>query len=1419
MSSSKKYLIFIFLFLLSSFSFAQTVHSVSAGDSTLAAAIADAADGDIIELVSDGGLYTNPNQIEIDKSLIIRAHPSLTAKPIVKYIGTSTSAYMFKLIASPKVVFQGIELDGDGTGEGAAALAKYALRLDNADSLGTMDVRIMDCVLHDFTDKIIKPYGLCGIDSLIVHNSTFYNGGSEGVVLYTGSTSDPAVELDYAEFDNCTFYGIAREGIKADTNPNTVMRVNHCTFYDCGGTGKSFIFVDDLLDVEIKNNIFVKNAYGSYFARLEGDSNLFHHNIFYDVASHEVLNGSVAVSDTLFEDPLFADALNGDFTLDLASPALGYADDGFAAGDLRWDPTALFPKVLYVDEGTDVLKPIVDAAAAGDTIEFTTSGGQYLSSDQIVVDKDLVFRARAGLAEMPILKYVGTSTGAYMFKVEASPKVRFYGIEFDGDGTAQGGAALAKYALRLDNGDALGTMDVRIMDCVMHDFTDKIIKPYGSCGIDSLIVHNTIFYNGGSEGVVLYSGSSSDPAVELDYAEFYNCTFYGIVREGIKADTNPNTIMRVNQCTFYDCGGTSKGMIYVDDLLDVEVKNSIFVKNSFGDNFARFESEANLFHHNVVDDVASYNVSNTTATDTVQADPLFADASIGDFSLDAASPARTAGEGGAPAGDLRWAIDPNAVVLSVVTNGQGIVTLDPPGNVYSPGTMVTLTATADLGWEFAGWSGDVNPFPPDQNPTTVTINSNITAVATFENLTPQVTLIIDSIGLGSVVANPEPGDDGTYDQGATVELTAVPAADWEFVEWLGDVTGTDNPVTFNVDSNMVVTASYQSTLTQFALNITVVGNGSFIADPEPIISTYDTNTVVRLTAVPAIGWTFEGWTGDLTSAALLDSVTMDSDKNVTATFLEEQVAGGVLEIDDSWDLMDAVDYANNNSTVTTLKLTTSGGVYTTLKSGTVEVRSPLNIVAADSLTEKPIISNTNPDGAQGTIDILRAFDDLMIKGVIIDGSTTYSAGMKYAVRYANGTAPDTVKWGSNAIFMDVDFRHLYDDANPLGDGHAFKLDKEMILGEVRFEDCTFNDIGYEAIRISDTEKWVTDRCFDSLIVRNCTFTNIDAEGIRYYSDLDPNTPDAPVIIEHVTFNNSATRTMYLKNSGGAIVRDIIIANPRMSGHGRDGDLMDSQGADGGVAPSYVSYIDTFNVNGVLLKAGDGIIDDATIYGIDPEFEDAANLNFTLLETSHLYGLASDGEAIGDLNWATNVTVNKTLDVAVVGDGSYTVDPMPIGNSYNPGTVVSVTAIPDSGYMFVNWTGDITSTENPLSVTLTESVSITANFDFAVGIDEVEIPTTFSISQNYPNPFNPTTTIKFGLPVEAKVSIRIYNSIGQEITRLVNGETLNAGYHQQIWDAKNSNGVSLASGLYIYRIEAVATDGKEFIQTMKMMFLK
>jgi len=1388
---------------------AQTVHQVAEGDSTLAAAVKDAADGDIIELITDGGLYTNPNQIIVDKSLEIRAHADLTTKPVIKYVGTSTSAYIVKVMNSSKVSFTGLEFDGDGIGDGATDKAKYAMRFESDTTITTMDIRIDDCIFHDVKEVIIKPYAAAGMDSLMIHNSVFYNAGKEGILLSSGSSSDPAVELDYAEIVNCTFYNITREAVKGDTNPNTKILVDHCTMYNIGGADKPFIYVDDALDVLVKNSVFEKNLETGNHIRLEGSAGSFVNNtVSWDVVDWEMDN--VTATDTIHADPMFADAANADFTLDLSSPAIGHADDGMAAGDMRWDPTVGQPKTHKVEAGTDVLKPVIEAAADGDIIELTSSGGLYLSADQLIIDKSLVIRAREGLAEKPVLKYVGISTSAYIMKVTGASKVLINGLEFDGDGVADGAADKAKYAIRFENTLLTDTMRVKINDCFIHDYKEAILKPYASTIIDSLLIHNSILAEAGKEGILLNSGSSSDPAVELGYAEVKNCTFYSITREAVKGDTNPNTKILVDHCTMYDIGGADKPFIYVDDALDVVVKNSIFEKNLETGNHIRLEDTTGSFVNNCVSwDVADWDIDNATVTDTIHADPMFADAANRDFTLDALSPARTAAEGGTPAGDLRWAIDPNSKILAVVTVGNGIVTLDPAGGIYAPGTSVTMTAVPDLGWEFEGWSG-FSVFPPDQNPTTVTVNDNMTVTATFKNLTPQVTLVVDSIGLGSVVANPEVGDDGTYDLGATVELTAIPATDWEFVEWLGDIASTDNPVTFAVDSNMTVTASYQSTFTQFALTTLINGNGNVEFNPMPVIDTYDTNTVVHLLAVPAVGWSFERWIADLESTNAADSITMDSDKEIAAIFIEEVVPGGVLEIDSTWDLGTAVQYANNNSTVHTLLLTTEG-VYTSRTTATVAVRAPLTIMAKEGLASKPILTNSDPDGVAGEIDILRVFDSITLKGVIIDGSTAYSAGMKYGVRYSNGTAPDTVKWGANATFEDVDFRHLYDDGKATGDGHAFKIDKEMILGVVKFDNCTFNDIGYEAIRISDTEKWATDRAFDSLFVRNCTFTNIDAEGIRYYSDSDPATPDAPVIVEHVTFDNTATRTMYLKNSGGAIARDIIVSNSRQSGHGRDGDLMDVQGQTG--IPSYVSYIDTFNVPAVPINSADGEVDESTVFGIDPMYEDAPNLNWTLLAGSHLYGLGHDGEAIGDLTWATNTPTTVSLDITAV-DGMVTADPMPIGKTYDPGTVVTLTAVPDTGYVFVEWSGDLSGTVNPTTITMDANKAVTATFDVDTGVEEVGLPTEFALSQNYPNPFNPSTTINFALPSQSVVTLKVYDILGQVVKTLYDNEMMEAGYQNVKW-----NGMNVASGLYIYRLNAKGSDGKEFVRSMKMMLLK
>ena len=88
------------------------------------------------------------------------------------------------------------------------------------------------------------------------------------------------------------------------------------------------------------------------------------------------------------------------------------------------------------------------------------------------------------------------------------------------------------------------------------------------------------------------------------------------------------------------------------------------------------------------------------------------------------------------------------------------------------------------------------------------------------------------------------------------------------------------------------------------------------------------------------------------------------------------------------------------------------------------------------------------------------------------------------------------------------------------------------------------------------------------------------------------------------------------------------------------------------------------------------------------------------------------------------------------------------------------------------------------------------------------PTKFELSQNYPNPFNSTTTIKFGLPSDTKVTQEVYNIVGQKVATLVN-EQMTAGYHQVEFSASN-----LASGIYFFRIGA-----GNFVKTKKLILMK
>lgn len=96
-----------------------------------------------------------------------------------------------------------------------------------------------------------------------------------------------------------------------------------------------------------------------------------------------------------------------------------------------------------------------------------------------------------------------------------------------------------------------------------------------------------------------------------------------------------------------------------------------------------------------------------------------------------------------------------------------------------------------------------------------------------------------------------------------------------------------------------------------------------------------------------------------------------------------------------------------------------------------------------------------------------------------------------------------------------------------------------------------------------------------------------------------------------------------------------------------------------------------------------------------------------------------------------------------------------------------------------------------------------------GIEESELlPTEYRLYQNYPNPFNPVTRIRYELPEESSVTMRIYNSLGEEVAMLVN-KVLQAGRYELDWNA-----AGYASGFYICRIEAGT-----YISVKKLILLK
>jgi hypothetical protein len=329
----------------------------------------------------------------------------------------------------------------------------------------------------------------------------------------------------------------------------------------------------------------------------------------------------------------------------------------------------------------------------------------------------------------------------------------------------------------------------------------------------------------------------------------------------------------------------------------------------------------------------------------------------------------------------------------VASSPPGINCPSTCGAGFAGGTPVTLTATPASGWSFSGWGGACS----GSAGCTVTMNSPQSVSATFVQ---DVALSVSVTGSGAVTSSPTgiscPSScSANFAPGTLVTLTATPASGWKFNGWSGTCSGTGTcSVTMN--SAQSVTATFIQLTYPLALSLT--GSGSVTSSPTGIScpstcsASFNSGTQVTLTATPAQGMSFIGWSGACSGTGGC-SVTMSAAESVSAAF----TTGGDPSNSRTW--VSAASGSNSNPCTRSLPcLTFAAALAQTSAGGEIDVLDPGDFGPV-TITKAVSIYNdgvgvaglmTSPS-TSGIVISAGTNDTVSLRGLIFDGVNAASS--------------------------------------------------------------------------------------------------------------------------------------------------------------------------------------------------------------------------------------------------------------------------------------------------------------------------------------------------------------------------------------------------------------------------------------------
>ncbi|WP_299159012.1 choice-of-anchor Q domain-containing protein [uncultured Tenacibaculum sp.] len=561
----------------------------------------------------------------------------------------------------------------------------------------------------------------------------------------------------------------------------------------------------------------------------------------------------------------------------------------------------------------------------------------------------------------------------------------------------------------------------------------------------------------------------------------------------------------------------------------------------------------------------------------------------------------------------------------------------------------------------------------------------------------QYNLTINKTGSGSVV----PNGTSTHNNGDVVTLIATPISGWNFAGWSGDASGTTNPlqVTMNADKN--ITATFNSA--PQTLTINTVGSGSVTESPIPTNGGgYNFGDLVTLTATPAAGYKFDGWSGAITSTNNPETITMNGSKNLTATFSLKPViyvdkdATGAND-GSSWtnaytNLQTALTNVTANSDIwiadgTYKRHTTDRFLSFIVNTTNIGIYGGFNgtettISQRDFRTNKTILSGDLQGNDTGVVDynlaekndntthILRVIsDDLILDGITISGG------------YASLTSPAIESDGAAILKADAVNNLTIKNCN-IKDNISFERGNVLAVfngnGKLTIENTVFDN--NLAMYGSGIYSFNANSTSITANITNCLFSNNiskDRGGIQGFAG---SAMWLRAYGTNSTYNVNIANSTFAKNQDITARTGLVLATVGLSqrnGHGvmtatvsnsvlygntmNDPNLVPTSiGWVNSNRPSDISVINSITQGGSLLATSVTNV----IYS-DPLFTDAVNNDFTLQSGSPAVDAGDNAKIPSGIT--TDLQGNQRIFNTTVDMGAYEYGTLPIVTTWTGAT--------------------------------------------------------------------------------------------------------------------------------------------------------